>query len=754
MVLHKFQTQVNTFLSARTPEGRWAATILIKAAIEVGAFEVLSKSSNCVRGLLQNLNKPDPASSKKLIIITLTRMFLLTRDHQTLIRELTTPSLKDFITICLNLISSKATGAVSDAQKRLQHILKPTVLDSFAHLIPSHPSIFRPHISQIKEIILATLSSEIHRSRPDRASDAAERLFALLHFSASKTKTTSPAEAYLATLNHALASLHVTVSLVFRSVIEDWSPLPSNDAPNPMVANEAQLDSSAHADPLGLPAWRGIQSGIARLYSLLSLLQALLRAPSSEQVSIPVGNTLDMIIRLCSTTAPQTLSQSKTTAISLNSGIRPNDQISQTERDALFTELPGIHASAIDTMSTLCTRLVSASKPLHATFIEQIVWVYQREGFNAVLRTSCYIALASVLDASGAGITKSTAQQCIPILNRCCEDIMSSVPASNASIKESLNGLSADSLAPQKTSSTSHHAHEPTTAIVAAAENLLYAALKSVPPSHIPSRVRSQLDRTAILTQNKDAILASVLNPALATKGGAKTPASILPFLARADPQNLATEALLRPRMPAIRTVEAHEMSGDEFMPEVVGDESSEDESVATTDAVNAQTTNSDPISANATEIQLGSVPEAPQQAPSPGSSNNTTKRAASPPASDPEINSVNAAKRQRLTLNTPSQNPPPKRPAEAVSHPVVMPNTSFASTRDHDTVAGMPTPSAGSTVPHGPNTAPSATGNTAIAAEDSDDDFTIPEISLELDTEDEEDDQEDGKAVDDADSE
>lgn len=591
---------------------------------------------------------------------------------------------------------------------------------------------------------MSNLSKGASISKPRKVTDAAERLFALLHFSAPKTKTSSPAEAYSSTLDHVLAALHLTISLVFRSIIEDWLPLPANEVPKSVITNDALLDSSAHTDPLGLPAWQGLHSGINRLHGLLSLLHALLRAPSSEQVSITVGTTLDVIIRLCSTTAPQPSSQSKTKAISPDSGVRINDQVSQTERDALFTELPCIHASAMNLISTLYTRLGAPSKPLHETFVEQIVWVFQWEAFNVQLRTSCYITLSGVLNVSGIGLVKSTAQQYIPILNRCCEDLLSSSTTLNNQGVETTNGLSADALAPQKKLGTPYPAYEPTTAIVTAANNLLLTALKSVPPSHLSSRVRSKLDSTAILTQNKDAMLASVLNPALAVTGGAKTPASIVPFLARADPHNLAVEGLLRPRMPAIRAIlEGSEMSEEESVHEDVGNELSGEEDDAPMDAVDAQPIIAASLLADPIDARLGSVKEASQQAPETGSSRSKTKRAASPPVLSTDMDSYNVAKRQRLTPDISSTLPLPAQSTSTIPQPVVLPDASSASTRDTKPLGSEGAHSTGSTAHHGTDTGRSATVMTAIGADDSDDDFTIPEISLEMDTEDEEDEQE-----------
>ena len=52
MQVHKLKTQLSTLLGGKSPEGRFAAVVLIKAAIEVGGWEVLRGSEPWVRGLL------------------------------------------------------------------------------------------------------------------------------------------------------------------------------------------------------------------------------------------------------------------------------------------------------------------------------------------------------------------------------------------------------------------------------------------------------------------------------------------------------------------------------------------------------------------------------------------------------------------------------------------------------------------------------------------------------------------------------
>ena len=93
------------------------------------------------------------------------------------------------------------------------------------------------------------------------------------------------------------------------------------------------------------------------------------------------------------------------------------------------------------------------------------------------------------------------------------------------------------------------------TCIQEATQDLLSLALISVLSGYFPPPLRSQIDRTAIITQNKQAMLASVMNPIpIPRRRDEKPISSILPYLARAYPGAMEVEALLRPQMPPIES--------------------------------------------------------------------------------------------------------------------------------------------------------------------------------------------------------
>lgn len=55
LLVHKFKTQISSLLQDKTPEARYAAVVLIKAAVKAGGWNVLQGAGMWVRGLLSVL---------------------------------------------------------------------------------------------------------------------------------------------------------------------------------------------------------------------------------------------------------------------------------------------------------------------------------------------------------------------------------------------------------------------------------------------------------------------------------------------------------------------------------------------------------------------------------------------------------------------------------------------------------------------------------------------------------------------------
>ena len=102
--------------------------------------------------------------------------------------------------------------------------------------------------------------------------------------------------------------------------------------------------------------------------------------------------------------------------------------------------------------------------------------------------------------------------------------------------------MNADLFLAQKTTETTTPLPTLSPAHLSAAESLLAVLLQDLPQQHLRPSIRGLLDQTAILSQNRDAMFASVLNP-FRNQQGRMYP-SILPFLSQMYPHDQGLEVL------------------------------------------------------------------------------------------------------------------------------------------------------------------------------------------------------------------
>ncbi|KAK2736369.1 hypothetical protein FQN55_001664 [Onygenales sp. PD_40] len=545
LLVQKLKARLTSLLQDKTVEGRWTAVILVKAVIEAGQWEILRGCEGWVRSLLGILGRPDPSSTKKLCLITLTRIFQLTYPYQTLVREITTPSLPSFITSCLNLVSVKQTSGPARQLKRSTPLLE-TVLHVFVELLPRHPTIFRPFSSQIHGLILPlVVSSFTPGSLSQAGSSLPQQLFISLHQCAPKN---TGGEEWLKACRSTISSIHRTGDNLFRAVVEQWESVDTSlrQISKPRDYNRPVGDDGP--DALGLPGWEGIYAGSERLECLLKLLILFVSMPTSSTVTIPLGSILDLSNRLVLVIAP-----------SLD-GANLNPQIGREEKESLWAELPKLHLATLELLHTIIERFGFSSVSISQSCLDQTLWTFEAENRNMTLRTRTYRIVAAVLPIIGPSMTKSGVSSLTSVVRSACQDLLPSTGNDIADTTQPSAGKQATK--PNPTTSnvdtflnrTTKHYQTPTPsfpALRAAATSLLPNILTFLPTESIPPTLRTEIDRTAIITKNEAIMIASVLHPVPVTPGRRSTP-SIMPFLARSFPETAGVEALLRPRMPVL----------------------------------------------------------------------------------------------------------------------------------------------------------------------------------------------------------
>ncbi|KAI0576399.1 RIX1 domain-containing protein [Pyrenophora tritici-repentis] len=507
VAIHKFRTLLSTLLQDRTPQGRWCAIVLIKATIEVGGWETLQKSLPWVRGLLGFLNKPDPPSSKKLCIITLTRIFFLTREYPTLVREITTPSLPSFIQSSLHMANATSTPTA----------LLQTILECLNELLPRHPTIFRSYLKQLHPLLARLIAptpsnkispEQIPGTRYTTSSEiimAARELYVQLSCCAPKGTSS---EEWMKSLKALVNNAHQTADHVFRAVLEDWQPTTRE---SPLANGHTLEDEVQDLEPNNhLPPWSGIFAGGERLKGLLNLITEYLGTPTAGPIYLNIAMVMDLISRVLSLTIPASSSKS------FQNTVRLNIQVSKDEREALWLLLPDVHIAAMKLLLALADRSQASTLALDPIVIDQVVWVFGAEKNVAQIRTTCYTVVASLLKRSGIALPKATIDSLVPLIRLCCDDLLPSeiatAPAQHNTTQTKTNGNSQ----PQTTAnadsflSASKAISDPTAGLSGlkeAAYDLLPTLLSNIRAQYLSDSMRARLDRTAVLIQHKEAII-------------------------------------------------------------------------------------------------------------------------------------------------------------------------------------------------------------------------------------------------------
>lgn len=562
VAVHKFKTNLSSLLNDRSVEARWAAVILIKAALETGGWEMLKDCKSWVNGLIAILKKPDPPTTKKSSMITLTRIFMLTKDYPTLAREVTTPSLPAFITACLNHFQDKETGWA--VQKSLyQRELLETMLEVFSMLIPRHPTIFRSFTTQIRAITILIISRNSSRAGDvgtpwivppsSQSIKIGQRVFVQLHLCAPKSGS---AQEWNSTHEIVVRTIHETANEIFRAVLETWTT--SSDMPRP-TRSDATLPNDPgrnQSDALGNTAWLGLTAGAERMISLLGLLQQYFATPTSLPVTPRLGLICSLLTRLFLVTVPRAEDEIRFKGFELC-----NKQVSRLERMELFVNLPKIHAAAMGVIMHVVRRFGIGSMPMSSQFLDQLVWLFDAEDADLALRETTYSVLVDILKIIGPSLSSSKVSQMEKLIKRCSNDatISENIISSTerfTTTKPNTNGNTStvnpntvmETPAVRTSAATSYNS------LQLAARTLISTMLSKLPAENIPQNMRDQLDLAAVSSRDANALTASALNPA-------PPQASILPIMASIHPDSLQVEAILRPRMPVIHTGAAASMA-------------------------------------------------------------------------------------------------------------------------------------------------------------------------------------------------
>lgn len=560
-LLHKLKTRVSALLQDRTPEGRFCGIVIAKAIVEAGGPTILSESGNWVRAIVSCLNKPDSAEVKKLGVLVVAHIYLLTAENQQFVREITTPTLPAFISATLRIIRPSTTTVENRTFRALSPLLE-VVLRTWHALLEHFSSTIRPSSSSIRSICLSLVSDE---ACTKNTTEAAREVLAKLHYCAPKNTTGIE---WSQSCSQIIEAAHETADLAFRAVVEDWTPATARVSKVTKKQKSATTPSTNNVDSAGLDAWSGVTQGCSRIQSHLDLLQSFLTNPNSSQINVPLGVLFDLTSRLSAITVP-----------SSNFTPRSNSDITREEREELWLNLPRIHSSILQLYHGMILTFVQALYPVCNVIATHIWDIFEAEQEHEAIRAATYQLIASMLETRLLRLSKADSASFRMLVRRCCDDLRPTNPTSagQVSLTNGDSGATTSNNNDKKTIDLTQSKQRQVSAVYIRTELHPYAyalipALLTYADLHVlegSSTIRAQLDSTAIVLNHREAILASVLHPsnssAIGKRGTTKaaTP-SLVPFLARSmdvggganmtSTERLGFEAMLRPRMPVVHT--------------------------------------------------------------------------------------------------------------------------------------------------------------------------------------------------------
>ncbi|WKT42566.1 Pre-rRNA-processing protein RIX1, N-terminal [Fusarium oxysporum f. sp. vasinfectum] len=561
-LVHKLKASITTHLNGRSREARFAAVALIKTVVDVGGWEILRGCQPWVTGLLSVVEKSDPITSKELAIVALTRIYISVQPYQTLVREIATPTIPTFVTACIKLISLPKNG------EKLQTPLSviETICDALSALIPLYPTTIRPSNSKlrtaVKPYLVPTQSDET--VIPQSLQRASRKIVISLHHVAAKSGGSDEWAKLIDTL---LKELHSTADQVLRAVEESW------EGTSGFTRSQVELDNEPNGGGLSadeLPAWSGTNAGADRLIGLFQYLSDCLRYPTKAPVTIPTSALVDAASRLLLIARLSPRSQTWDQALQTNAAI------AREEKEELWAALPDIHIAALHLIEALFQRLGQNAVSIAPEVLDHLVRVF-KSGINLpTVRTTGYTVLKEILLISGPTLSKPSVGSLDPVFGACCRDLQQDAghlkeaekPAATGTDSKK-NSIAANAdlfLQPQAAAVISTPSLE--SKHRAAAAKLLPVILSKVPQRHLKPSLRGLVDQTAILTNSRDAMLASVLNPYKDQRG--RVYPSILPHLTQQFPDDKGLEILrtnIRAGAQSLAEDAVPEKKGDLFKP-------------------------------------------------------------------------------------------------------------------------------------------------------------------------------------------
>ncbi|RYP62243.1 hypothetical protein DL770_009619 [Monosporascus sp. CRB-9-2] len=455
--------------------------------------------------------------------------------YPTLLREIVTPNLPTFAKACLQILKPPVSSKIV----KVPYSLIEAVFEAISTLLPLYPTTLREISAKIKAEARPYLAPTGYEAAiiPTSLQESSRRLVVRLHMTATKS---GDAADWAKHIDMLIKEFHMTADQLFRPVHENW------ESASGYRRGPANFDAEPRGggdQPESLPPWTGTQAGSERMIGLLHFIGDCLRCHTRSAVAIPISSIVDAIARISSIMPPSP------EGAKMGSN-QTNPAVGREEKDDFWAVFPDIQLAALRLYLVLIQRLGRNFLPVTQEALDQTLRIFESSYRLPEIRAIAFMVIKELIGLCGPTMEKLTVEGLSLVIKSCCRDLLGAAghlkrPKQQTSAQ---NGSKPKTVTQNADAFLSTKTDEETILVslseehLEAAEALLATFFSSLPQQHLASPLRIRMLKTAILCQNKDAQVESVLHPS--RDGSGRMPQVILPYLARQFPHDRAVELL------------------------------------------------------------------------------------------------------------------------------------------------------------------------------------------------------------------
>ncbi|CAG8590134.1 2466_t:CDS:10 [Ambispora leptoticha] len=263
--LHKWCTRVNSLLLSKVPSARWAGVCFVKVSIEQSWLLFTENLSQWSSALLSLLARPEPVTTLRVTISTLSEMFSKTVDRPELQREVTSQLLPRFNSCLINLSGNKD--------------------------LLQFPSMFRPILQNAQGLCLSIFDNNSDDSY-DSDSEVVKKAAKCYANICNAGGKISASDQWQLSLTWLVGSAHVILDRLFDTMDEE-NKFTKKQQPHPPGQHQFEFLKVTDDYIIGFPIL------FKRFRILCQFIVSMLSSTNLASVQVPVNLLMGLICRVC-----------------------------------------------------------------------------------------------------------------------------------------------------------------------------------------------------------------------------------------------------------------------------------------------------------------------------------------------------------------------------------------------------------------------------------------------------------------------